>query len=248
MRRDYGRIRGGTSSSTRSSGCPFASAAGYTTEKGRDAWVEVRGLGAGGDPSQPWHSLDANMDDPYAPLYYWQLHSLLGVAQIETLIRRFYGKVFDVAEDMKDSPALKAKLSGATFRKVFAKHGTLEHHVATQTAFWVDSFGGGAAYHGGQHRLDFHHETNAHQVMNAAGATHWMRRMGDALLETSFSAIDLRIKPCIVEFLRTKVKLYARTGGWKFEKRDFSFTRRDPDFIALREAKQEQEQLLLSSS
>lgn len=45
----------------------------------------------------------------------------------------------------------------------------VDHHIETQTAFWIDSFGGGRAYHGGDYRLNFHHEHNAGQVMNAEG-------------------------------------------------------------------------------
>ena len=210
-------------------GCPFSGSAGYTTEKGRRDWVEGRGLGAAEDPSQPWSSFEANVDDPSSPLYYWQLFSLLGVGKIETLIRKFYNKVFDEAEDARDDPAWAAKLTGEKFRRVFRSVGSREHHVSTQTSFWVDAFGGGSAYHGGDFRLNFHHEHNAAAVMNEWGAKLWMRRMGDALVETSFAEIDQRIKPCIVGFLHAKVRKYAKNHGWRFDNRDFGFVAHDPE-------------------
>jgi hypothetical protein len=213
----------------RRKGCPFSGSAGYTTEKGRRDWVEGRGLGAAQDPSQPWSSFEANVEDPSAPLFYWQLYSLLGVGKIEALIRTFYRKVFDEAEDARDDPAWARKLTGETFRGVFRKVGPLEHHVSTQTQFWVDSFGGGYKYHGGDFRLNFHHENNAAAVMNEWGAKLWMRRMGDALVETSFAHIDPRIKPCIVGFLQAKVRKYAKNHGWRFDSRDFAFVARDPE-------------------
>merc|ERR1739841_279724 len=91
----------------------------------------------------------------------------------------------------------------------FERISGLDHHVMTQTQFWIDVMGGGRAYHGGDYRLNFHHEHNAHSVMNAAGAKRWMHHMGLTLCEMDFSAIAPRIKPCLVDFLRTKVQKYA---------------------------------------
>ena len=67
------------------------------------------------------------------------------------------------------------------FRDAFARLGDLEHHVATQSAFWEDVMGGGRRYPGGEYRLQFHHTNNAAAVMTAKGAARWMFHMRQAL-------------------------------------------------------------------
>lgn len=199
-------------------GCPFSGSEGYATAQGRKDWLLAHGLPANADVSQ---SLQANLDQSQ-PLYYWQLFSLLGEAPIEDLVRRFYMRVYSDDEDLK-------------FRDAFARISGIEHHISTQTAFWVDVMGGGAAYHGGDYRLQFHHSHNARSVMNAGGAKRWMHHMGNTLCEMKFSSVDVRIKPCLVDFLRTKVKKYAKQHHWTFDERDFEFAERDPEMMALRQ-------------
>ena len=199
-------------------GCPFSSGKGYATDQGRMDWLRAHGL-AERDVST---SLDAN-PDPSAPLYYWQIHSLLGPRRIEDLVTNFYRRVYADFEDTH-------------FRTAFTQISGIEHHIATQTAFWIDVMGGGRAYHGGDFRLNFHHTHNAASVMNAAGATRWMYHMGNALCETNFSDVDARIKPCIVDFLRVKMKKYASQHGWRFNEADFDFVHRDPEVRVLYEA------------
>jgi len=199
-------------------GCPFSSGKGYATDQGRMDWLRAHGL-AERDVST---SLDAN-PDPSAPLYYWQIHSLLGPRRIEDLVTNFYRRVYADFEDTH-------------FRTAFTQISGIEHHIATQTAFWIDVMGGGRAYHGGDFRLNFHHTHNAASVMNAAGATRWMYHMGNALCETNFSDVDARIKPCIVDFLRVKMKKYASQHGWRFNEADFDFVHRDPEMRVLYEA------------
>jgi truncated hemoglobin YjbI len=199
-------------------GCPFASAEGYATEQGRQDWLAAHGVKDGFGLIQ---SLDAD-PDPTQPLYYWQLHSLLGPRKIEEIIRRFYTRVYADEED----PA---------FRRAFTQISGIEHHIETQTAFWLDNFGGGRKYHGSDFRLNFHHTNNAKSVMNAGGAKRWMHHMGLTMCEMDFSSIDVRIKPCLVEFLRTKIKKYAKSHGWKFDQRDFDWVERDPEMVALYE-------------
>jgi hypothetical protein len=101
--------------------------------------------------------------------------------------------------------------------------------------FFFLAFGGGRAYHGGDYRLSFHHEHNAGQVMNAAGASRWMKHMGEALCETNFTTLtgDVRVKPCIVDFLRTKMNKYAKEFRWKFDENDFNFVLNDPEIASV---------------
>jgi truncated hemoglobin YjbI len=87
------------------------------------------------------------------------------------------------------------------FRDSFARIGDLEHHVATQSAFWEDVMGGGRRYHGGEYRLQFHHANNAAAVMNAEGAARWMLHMRQALQvhAAELARCDVRVVPCILQ-------------------------------------------------
>jgi hypothetical protein len=134
-------------------GCPFASSEGYATSSGREDWINANGQGS--KSKNVPTSLEAD-SDPNAPLYYWQLYSLMGPKPIQDIVTRFYKKVY--ADD--ENP---------DFRSAFSEISDVEHHIETQTSYWVDAFGGGRVYHGGDYRLNFHHEHNAGQVMNAAG-------------------------------------------------------------------------------
>jgi len=93
------------------------------------------------------------------------------------------------------------------------------------SCFRADAFGGGPYYHGGDYRLNFHHQNNAEDVMNAAGATRWMHHMKHALLvkghANRFNALDRRIFPCIVDFLDVKMQKYAVEHKWTFDKKPF---------------------------
>ena len=66
-----------------------------------------------------------------------------------------------------------------------------------------------------------------------------MLHMGRTLVESNFSDVDVRIKPCIVDFLRTKMKKYAAAtrahnyNAWRFDEGDFLFTAKDPEMVAL---------------
>jgi hypothetical protein len=67
------------------------------------------------------------------------------------------------------------------FRDAFTNIAGVEYHIAKQAAYWIDAFGGGRQYHGGDGRVNFHHHHNASSVMNAAGARRWMHHMSHAL-------------------------------------------------------------------
>ena len=112
------------------------------------------------------------------------------------------------------------------FRDAFTSISGVEHHIATQAAYWIDAFGGGRQYHGGDGRIEFHHHHNAASVMTAAGARRWMHHMSLALnFDIDWSNEDDRVKPCIVVFLLTRMRKYARSHGWKFDEGDFDSLR-----------------------
>lgn len=62
---------------------------GFTTARARAEWLREHGLTL----------TDANSGlvadpDPKAPLYFWQLHSLLGWRKIEGIVRAFYERIY----------------------------------------------------------------------------------------------------------------------------------------------------------
>lgn len=191
----------------------YPSKCGYATVQGRIDWLEANGIKDSELIASISQSLEADKD-PTAPLYYWQLYSLLGPDKIHALVSRFYKRVFDDYE-------------APWFRTAFARISDMEHHVATQTQFWVDVMGGGKCYHGGDYRLNFHHTHNASTVMNAEGAKRWMHHMRLAILDnekdpnTCYSSVDERIIPCLKDFLKTKMMKYASEHNWKFDDSDF---------------------------
>ncbi|CAM9607584.1 unnamed protein product, partial [Ectocarpus fasciculatus] len=184
-------------------------ACGYTTVQGRSDWLTAHGITKKDDVNRISQSLiaDSNLS---TPVYYWQLFSILGVDRIKALITTFYNRVY---ADTKEH----------WFRSSFERISGVEHHISTQTAFWVDAFGGGQYYRGGDGRLNFHHHTNAASVMNERGAKRWMYHMRLALKEHAkeFETLDSRLLPCIVDFLKTKMYKYSHLHSWKFDPADF---------------------------
>lgn len=179
---------------------------GYTTAKVHEEYCSQNP-----DTSRPVdtsneYNLTAG-DDYSDPLFFWQLFSLLGDQPIVDMVTDFYKRVF--ADD--EAP---------WFRQAFERTAPFERHVATQAAYWIDAMGGGKRYHGGEYRLHFHHSHNASQVMMAEGAKRWMYHMRKTLQSVRF-VDDPRIKPCILEFLRSKMMSYADQFGWKFDESDF---------------------------
>jgi truncated hemoglobin YjbI len=189
--------------------CPFEPRNGYSTEQGRREYLKSHQVS---DLSKAM-SLYADPDQTSQPLYYWQLYSLLGQRPIIELVTAFYTRVY--ADDDAEFE---------WFRHAFTRLGSKEHHIQAQAAYWIDTMGGGRVYHGGQYRLNIHHEMNAGDVMNAEGASRWMYHMRNTLVDFDFDPFgDVRILPCIVEFLKTKMKSYAKEHMWEFDERDFEF-------------------------
>jgi truncated hemoglobin YjbI/NACalpha-BTF3-like transcription factor len=198
---------------------------GYATSNSRDDYLRIHNLDDGAAALQANHLVPD--PDRTQPLFYWQLFHLLGEATIVSVVRNFYSRIFtDNGADDGDDDA------DPDFLATFTSVGDLEHHVKTQAAYWMDAFGGGKKYHGGHSRLNEHHQTNARRVMNADGARRWMRHMGATLREFDpvLRAIDPRAPLCLVDFLRTKMKVYSEQFGWKFEEADFDLaSSQDPD-------------------
>lgn len=195
--------------------CPFEPRNGYSTEQGRREYLKSHQVS---DLSKA-HSLYADPDQTSQPLYHWQIYSLLGRRPIIELVTNFYTRVY--ADDDAEFQ---------WFRQTFTNLGSQEHHIQAQAAYWIDTMGGGRVYHGGQYRLNIHHEMNAGRVMNAQGASRWMHHMRKVLVNYDFSKFgDARILPCIVDFLKIKMKSYAKEHMWEFEERDFEFTPDDRD-------------------
>ena len=144
-------------------------------------------------------------DDQNDDLHFWQLYSILGEEPIIEIVTKFYNSVFNDTE-------------APWFRNAFVRTAPLEHHIKVQAAYWIDAMGGGKRYHGGEYRLHFHHEHNAKQVMTADGAKRWMYHMRGALDNINFA--DPRVKPCIIEFLQTKMINYASDFGWDYDEKD----------------------------
>jgi truncated hemoglobin YjbI len=205
--------------------CPFNARKGYATDQSRREYLEVWKKTEDELPS----SLVADPDKT-KPLFFWQLYSLIGKDPIIDIVTAFYSNVYADEEE-------------EWFRRAFTRISEKEHHILTQAAYWIDAMGGGRVYHGGSHRLNFHHTYNAASVMNAQGAARWMYHMRAALASYNFTKFgDPRIQPCIVEFLKTKMIVYAGEFDWEFDEIDFELTEASIDSLSLQE-KEEAEEL-----
>lgn len=184
---------------------------GYATEEARSLWV-ARHRQNSIPSDEEAMSLVASKDTT-KPMYYWQLFSILGKEQIDQLIRKFYEYVYADEEYTK-------------LKKVFQKvpnttpQESMEHHIKTQSQYWVDALGGGKKYHGGFGRLEFHHRYNGMEVMNTEAATRWTFHMNRAIVESDFTA-DPRVKDCLCDFLKTHMDKYGEQ--FKFNTQKLSF-------------------------
>ncbi|MDF1607378.1 hypothetical protein PZ897_04245 [Hoeflea sp. YIM 152468] len=140
-------------------------------------------------------------NDATKPIQFWQLYSVLGPDRIISIVGNFYERVF-ADEDW--------------FTSVFARVGSLEHHVATQAAMWIDVMGGGPAYHGGDFRLHFHHTHNAMELMTGKGAQRWSELMLKTLdASARHMTDDPRVRPSLNTFLSHFMGKYAAEFGFE---------------------------------
>ena len=171
---------------------------GYFTERGRQLWIKQHPKEAE-DNKEYIDSLNYNPDET-KPLYFWQLYSLMGTQRIVQIITVFYTSVFEDKNEW--------------FVEAFTDIGPLEHHIRTQSQFWLDAFGRGRQYHGGEFRLNYHHKFNAPQVMNHDGAKQWMYHMRKTLNSNQIDLTDdKRVRPAINEFLKIMMDKY----GYEFD-------------------------------
>jgi len=182
---------------------------GHCTASGRLDWCKAHDIV---DTEKITKSIVADKD-PNAPLYYWQLYSLLGMDMIREMVLDFYRSVFADTEEL-------------WFRDVFIELNDMEQHTRVQTWYWADAMGGGTLYLGGETRISFHHEHNGGKLlMTGSGARRWMHHMANGLKAGNhlelFNAIDRRIFPCIVDFLHVKMEKYAADFNWAFDPRPF---------------------------
>lgn len=202
--------------------CPFQPKKGYVDARS-EYLFHFHGVTAIGNESDggineklPSKSLFGSVDTNDR-LYFWQLYSLIADKPILDIVTDFYNRVYDD----EDNP---------WFRDAFTTLAPKMHHIYAQSAYWVDAFGGGKLYHGGNYRLTFHHSVNAQEVMTARGAKRWMHHMSNVLKDANKQkpfAGDPRFMRCIVEFLETKMRTYAKEHEWIFDKDDFDALKTD---------------------
>ena len=135
------------------------------------------------------------------PIQFWQLFSILGPDRIVRIVHRFYHLVFQ---------------DEIWFKSSFERVGDMSHHVRTQSSMWLDVMGGGLKYHGAEFRLNFHHQHNALEVMNARGAERWAKLMVQALDESEKHMLeDPRVRISINTFLTHFMKKYEVDFGFE---------------------------------
>ncbi|MDC0948313.1 hypothetical protein OAS86_03070 [Gammaproteobacteria bacterium] len=138
--------------------------------------------------------------DASKPIQFWQLYSLLGQRRIVAIVNAFYQRVF------ADEP---------WFTSVFERIGPIEQHVRAQAAMWIDTMGGGMAYHGGEFRLSFHHTHNAFELMTDKGAERWVNVMVQTLDDPTLDLTgDPRVRRSINTFLSHFMDKYAAEYGF----------------------------------
>ena len=135
------------------------------------------------------------------PIQFWQLFSILGHDRIVRIVHNFYHLVFQ---------------DEIWFKASFERVGDMSHHVRTQSSMWLDVMGGGLKYHGAEFRLNFHHQHNALEVMNARGAERWAKLMVQALDGSEKHMVeDPRVRFSINTFLTHFMKKYAVDFGFE---------------------------------
>jgi truncated hemoglobin YjbI len=199
------------------------SSAGYMTLSAQKKFIH-REIERGNMPQASFRvpqivSLDAS-SNPDDPLYFWQLYSVLGTAPVRRIVEKFYKRVFEDTETW--------------FRSAFSSIAPLDHHVRAQAAMWIDCFAGGSCYHGGQYRLEIHHEYNAQEVMTQEGAERWTSHMVSVLDEEddALRACDPRARSAINSFLEYFMSKYADT--FAFDSSNLSFGKERTPPISLR--------------
>jgi len=159
---------------------------------------------------------NCNDDDVEPPLYFWQLHSLIGDEPITELTEAFYTRLFRDEEEW--------------FRVGFGRPNVKYHAVFLCMAL-LDCFGGGKMYSGGEERLrDIHDRTVGpdakHFLMTEDGAAKWSGHMTAALdavqRSRNLDLVDVRIRPALDEFFTFMMNQYAQ--AYNFDASNVSFS------------------------
>jgi hypothetical protein len=151
-----------TKKQSSSRGCPFSGSEGYCTEEGRRDWIKVHRLEKVAKTIPISCIADPN---PASPVYFWQLHSLMGPDRIRQLVANFYTRIYhDEA-----NPTFRSAFTHAHRLDETEIEDRLKHQISKQSKFWIDVFGGGRTYPIGDFGIKFHHEQQEH-IMNAEGS------------------------------------------------------------------------------
>lgn len=184
------------------------------TELVRDDFLDIQIKKGLMDPSckndEAILSLHASRDQEDR-LFFWQLYDLMGRDPVFSLVTNFYDRTFDDSE-------------APWFRDIFVALASKKYHIFMQTTMYLDCFGSGPLYSGGEQRMNVHHEmTRAKEIMTKDGAERWCHNMRHALEDEAqkLNEIDPRIRGTIAEFLTYFMCKYA--GTFKFEEADINF-------------------------
>jgi truncated hemoglobin YjbI len=173
---------------------------GFLTCKFREEYLEFMAI----DETEEILTLNYT-ENSSSKLYFWQLYSILGEENINSIIKTFYEHIFNDQEH-------------SYFSDTFKNLGSLDHHIKGQCDFWLDIMGGGKRYAGGKYRLQRHHDF-AKQIMNENGAKRWIINMKNSLNSNDLIfGIDHRIYPCILDFLNFFMKKYSQEYNFHVSK------------------------------
>lgn len=110
-------------------GCPFSGSEGYCTADGRLDWIKMHGLEKIAHKIPTTCIADLN---PTSPIYFWQLHSLLGSENIKIFISKFYTRIYhdEVNEVFRSAFTHAHRLDKKEIEE------RLKHQIEKQSKFW----------------------------------------------------------------------------------------------------------------
>jgi truncated hemoglobin YjbI len=170
-----------------------------------DSQWQSRGYFSGEEGGSSSSSSDEERRKPLEELTIKDLYEILKDDGVSQIVSNFYSRIW-----AKDD----------WFKQSFAVLADFDHHVWAQTAFWMECFGKGPVYHGGNTRLKFHH-SRAEKVMNVRGAERWMAEMNltlkEVLPKVIFEDAKLleRVEFIIRDFIQITMQRYGQ--DFKFE-------------------------------
>lgn len=142
-----------------------------------------------------------NLNDP---LFFWQIHSVAGRNPIFKLATLFYKRVFDDTDN-------------DWFKGPFEVLSSKNYHIMSQAMMYIDCFGGGRLYGGGEKRVNLHHgDIMAKLLMTDRGAIQWSIYMKESLqeMQEELHAIDPRMRTALNTFLQYFMDKYGAQFGF----------------------------------